>query len=46
MGYTPAGDNVKIFVEIVAYVADYPAVGHAIDVIGHVGSALYTHCTF
>ena len=45
-GYTPAGDKVKIVVDVVAYVADYLAAGHDIDVIGHVGSAICTHCTF
>ena len=44
-GYTPADDEVKIFVDVVADVADYSAAAHAIDVIDHVGSATCTHCT-
>ena len=45
-GHTPDGSPIKIFIDVVGFVGDYPAAAATIDVLGHVSSAPCTLCTF
>ena len=40
------GAKVRCFIEVVGYLADYPASSAALDVTGHNSFAPCTHCTF
>jgi len=42
----PDGEDVYVFLDFVAFVADYPAASKLIDVNGQAGLAPCTHCTF
>ena len=44
-GMTPCGHRVKIFIDVVQYVADYPASSGTADVVGHQCNAPCTVCT-
>jgi hypothetical protein len=40
------GENVTVFLDIVGYVGDYPAVTHALNVLGHNSRAPVTFVLF
>ena len=43
---TPDGIDVRVFLELVGFVGDYPAAASVIDVVGHVGRAPCSLCSF
>ena len=43
---TPTGERVRIFVDVVGFVADYPAAAETLDVMGHTANTRCTLCTF
>ena len=45
VGTMPCGRQITIFLDIVGYIAEYPAVAAPIDVLGHVGDSPCTHCS-
>lgn len=45
-GWDPDGNLVKIFIDIVGFIADYPAITHTLDVMGHNATAPCSLCTF
>jgi hypothetical protein len=45
-GKTAFGESVTIFLDIVAYIGDYPAVSHVLDVLGHTARAPCHLCSF
>ena len=45
-GYTPQGQRVRIFLDVVGFIGDYPASSSVTDVIGHTGRSPCTHCSF
>ena len=45
-GTTPSGERIRIFVDVVGFVGDYPAAAATLDVSGHVSRAPCTLCTF
>lgn len=45
-GTTPGGERVKIFVDVVGFLWDYPAATSMLGVLGHNASAPCTICTF
>lgn len=45
-GKTAGGESVTIFLDIVAYIGDYPAVSHVLDVLGHTARAPCHLCSF
>ncbi len=42
-GYTPQGQRVGIFLDVVGFIGDYPASSSVTDVIGHTGRSPCTH---
>lgn len=46
IGCTPQAQLVRIFMDVVGFVGDYPASSKTVDLIGHVGSAPCTLCSF
>ena len=44
--HAPTGKRVRIFVDVVAFVADHPAASETLDFIGHKTYTLCTLCTF
>ena len=44
-GVDPYGRQVRIFLDMVTFLADYPEAADFIDVYGHSGNAYCTHCT-
>lgn len=45
-GWDHDGNRIKIFIDVVGYVSDYPALAHVLDVLGHNASASCPSCTF
>lgn len=45
-GEDASGRKVKIFLDVVGFVADYPASSNVLDVMSHAAKAPCTHCTF
>ena len=45
-GKDPFGNDVRIFIDTVGFVADYPASSEVLDVMKHGATAPCTHCTF
>jgi hypothetical protein len=45
-GKTAFGESVTIYIDIVAYIGDYPAVSHVLDVLGHTERAPCHLCSF
>ena len=45
-GHTPSGTRLRIFLDVLGFVGDYPASACVVDVLGHVGNAPCTHCSF
>lgn len=41
-----SGNEVRIFLDVVGFVSDYPAMTHVTDVMGHSANSPCTHCTF
>ena len=44
--WNPNGIKVKVFLDLVGFIGDYPAAASVIDVVGHVGRAPCTLCSF
>ena len=44
-GVDPYGRRVRIFLDMVTFLADYPEAADFTDVYGHTGNAYCTHCT-
>ena len=42
----PFGDRVLVFLQMIGFVADYPASSAVLDVMNHNSRAPCTHCTF
>ena len=40
------GNSFTLFIELIAYVGDYPGMSHTLDVLGHCANAPCTHCMF
>jgi hypothetical protein len=45
-GQDPSGNPVTIFVDVLGFIGDYPAVSHALDVLGHNSRAPCHLCSF
>jgi hypothetical protein len=45
-GQDPAGNPVTIFIDVLRFIGDYPAVSHALDVPGHNSRAPCHLCCF
>ena len=43
---TEEGGKLVIFMELVAYIGDYPGMSHCLDILGHNASVPCTHCMF
>ena len=41
-----SGEKMVMFIEVVAFIGDYPGMSHCLDVVGQMGNSPCTHCTF
>jgi hypothetical protein len=45
-GQDPTANPVKIFIDVLGFIGDYPAISHALDVLGHNSRAPCHLCCF